>query len=96
MGDYFDNQAVSKAIVKATRLVEEKHNVKYEKELEWGKLLDYADDTFFMYGASTKLIRHAELMQCGLVFRFQPIVATTTVPAVATASATPVASAPML
>ena len=96
MGDYYDNQAVSKAIVKATSLVEEKHNVKYEKEVEWGKLLDFADDVFFMFGASTKLMRHAELMHCGLVFRFQPIVATTTVPAVATASATPVASAPVL
>ena len=70
--------ASTKAILTGEKIGDEKHMIRYEQELEWYKLLDYATDMFFSFGINTQLVRSEalELMSAGLVFRFQPIVAT--------------------
>lgn len=91
-GDLHDARAVTSAIQLSTRFVEEKLNIKSEQELEFYRLIDFAEDTLFPWGVHTRLMRDAgalELGYCGLVLRFQPIVATSAVPAVAVASAPP-------
>lgn len=79
-GDMFDREAVSRAIVYATKLVDKKYHIKQEQELEWSRLLDFADDTFFMWGISTKLMTHKNTknLSC-LVLRFRPIAPTSVV-----------------
>ena len=77
----FVQASVTEAILTAEKIGDEKNMIRYEQEFEWHKLKELATDEFFMWGVHVGLERSAnalELAHTGLVFRFQPIVATAT------------------
>lgn len=67
----------SAAVIKlAASLVDEKHSVRYEQEMEWSELLDFACDAFHAWNVDAQLLRRRDalpLVHCGLVFRFRPV-----------------------
>ena len=81
---------VRRTYARTSRLEAEKNDDILAIDIEWGKLLEMAKDSFYMYSINVSLAtrdRAAKTKYCGIILRFRPIVST--IPVISEATISP-------